>query len=295
MSEAAAVTSRVLLVDKPVGWTSFDVVRRVRRGGRQKVGHAGTLDPFATGLLAVLVGQATRVSSLLMELPKEYICLVQFGAVSSTGDPTGEIESTQGRTRGLEVLAALDLFRGAIVQRVPMTSAVKVGGERLYHKAHRGETVDTPEREVFVHELELTAFDEATQTGTLLTRTSKGTYVRRLAEDLGAHLGVGAYAAALRRTRIGHLSVDDAVTPDDAASYVDSSGDAWCLPLASALDFLPRYSVEAAEAARAANGGALEGGPGGRFLVTSPAGVLGVWEGTQASSRPLVVFPNAEA
>ena len=174
---------------------------------------------FATGLLLIMDGSATRVSSLLMGLPKEYDLLVQFGAVSSTGDPTGEIApfardgSVAMTVTAHEVEAVLDRFRGRITQRVPLTSAVKVDGEPLYKKAHRGETADTPEREVMVYDLTLVEFDEAAQTARLLALTGSGTYARVLAIDIGEALGCGGYAAGLRRTRVGMFSVLDALSP----------------------------------------------------------------------------------
>jgi tRNA pseudouridine55 synthase len=207
--------SRVVLVDKPVGPTSFDMVRTARRGVRGRVGHAGTLDPFASGLLLVMIGHATRISSLLMELPKEYEATVQFGAVSTTGDPTGVIVPTGGRLEASQAEEALDQFRGCIRQRVPLTSAVKVDGEPLYRKAHRGETAETPEREVMVYELSIKEFDEQAQTAHLVALTGKGTYVRKLVEDLGSVTGVGGYTSALRRTRIGSFAVDVALRPDE--------------------------------------------------------------------------------
>jgi tRNA pseudouridine55 synthase len=297
MSGRISVPSRVVLVDKPAGCTSFDVVRLVKRGLSDKVGHAGTLDPFATGLLLVLVGQATRVSALLMDLPKEYAVRVQFGATSSTGDPDGLIEETGGIVGAAEVVGALDRFRGVITQRVPMTSAVKVGGERLYKKAHRGEEVETPMREVVIYDLTLVDFDAETQHADLIARVSKGTYVRRVAQDLGEVLGVGAYASLLRRTRVGTLSVDDATPPDAvepsrlmALDPMDPS----CLSVSAALRHLPSVAVAGAEAARAANGGEVGGGPAGRFLVRSHAGVLGVWEGSLDTARPVVVFSTPQ-
>src|SRR5512137_54845 len=125
MSGPMTPVSRVVLVDKPVGPTSFDVVRAVRRGLRARVGHAGTLDPFASGLLLVMIGHATRISNILMGLPKEYDLTVQFGAVSTTADPTGDIVPTGGHVGEEQVVAALDQFRGTIRQRVPLASAVK--------------------------------------------------------------------------------------------------------------------------------------------------------------------------
>lgn len=290
MSGRISVPSRVVLVDKPAGCTSFDVVRRVKRGVSDKVGHAGTLDPFATGLLLLLVGQATRVSSLMMDLPKEYAVRVQFGAISSTGDPDGVIEKTGGIVEAAEVVDALDRFRGVITQRVPMTSAVKVGGERLYKKAHRGEQVETPTREVTIYDLSLVGFDAETQYADLIARVSKGTYVRRLAEDLGEVLSVGAYASSLRRTRVGALSVHDAMVPDAVEPSRLMGVDASCLSLSAALQHMPSVTLAGAEAAQAANGGEVRGGPAGRFLVRSHAGLLGVWEGSVDAARPVVVF-----
>src|SRR5207245_1760833 len=145
--------SGVLLVAKPAGPTSHDVVQRIRKSdlarGR-KVGHAGTLDPFATGLLLVLIGGATRFQRFFMALPKTYRALVRFGSVSDTGDPTGSLVPTGGRVDAEAVTAALPALVGEIEQRVPLASAVKVGGERLYRKARRGEAFDTPVRRVRV-------------------------------------------------------------------------------------------------------------------------------------------------
>ena len=295
MNPRVSVPSRVVLVDKPVGWTSFDMVRRARRGVAAKVGHAGTLDPFATGLLLVLVGQATRVSSLLMDLPKEYRATVQFGAVSTTGDPTGDVCETGARTDAASVLAALDRFRGRITQRVPMTSAVKVGGEALYRKAHRGESVETPSREVVVYDLTLVGFDDDGQEAEVLALTGKGTYVRTLAEDLGAAVGTGAYAAALRRTRVGPFVVDGSLGPDDLGPSLYQAGDPAVLSLSEALAYLPRHDLAPAQAARARNGNELYGTPAGRLRVYGPEGLLAVYDGPAGVSRPVVVFPSPQA
>jgi tRNA pseudouridine55 synthase len=194
-------TDRVILVDKPAGRTSHDVVAAVRRdvGGPRKgpgvirVGHAGTLDPFATGLLVVLVGRATRVQSLFMGLDKTYVTRARFGATSTTGDPDGEIAET-----GVLPARPLVLPTGVISQRPPAYSAIQVDGVRAYTRARRGEDVQLPEREVTVHRFEELAEDE------FLIECSSGTYVRSLIADLG-----DAYCTALRRTRIGPFSVDE--------------------------------------------------------------------------------------
>jgi tRNA pseudouridine55 synthase len=289
---------RVVLVDKPAGWTSYDVVRRAKRGLKAKVGHAGTLDPFATGLLLVLLGQATRVSSLLMELPKEYLVTVQFGVRSSTGDPTGELEQVAGSVGRAEVLSALEGFRGPLLQRVPMTSAVKVAGERLYHKARRGESIVTPEREVMVYDGVMLSFDEDSQQARLLLRTGKGAYVRQLAADLGESLGTAAYALSLRRTRSGIFSVEDALPAEELSPERLAGAAEAVLPLSEALAFLPRAAVAGKEAERVANGNELAGGAGrfpvGRFLVLVDGRPRAVYRSTSESARPLVVFPEPQ-
>jgi tRNA pseudouridine55 synthase len=193
---AGVAEGSLLICDKPAGKTSHDIVAAVRRERGGKVGHAGTLDPFATGLLLVLIGRATRLQRFLVALPKTYVAVARLGWRSSTGDPNGELKET-GR-----VPASLQLPTGTVRQRVPMTSAVRVGGERLYRKAHRGETVKTPEREVEVYRAELLASDEASAEYEI--ECSAGTYIRTLIETLD-----DAYCASLRRTVVGPFAVED--------------------------------------------------------------------------------------
>lgn len=187
----------VLLCDKPAGIGSHELVRRVRRERGCKAGHAGTLDPFATGLLLVVLDEATRLQRSLTGLPKTYLATARLGWRSSSGDPEGELSET-GR-----MPASLELPTGTVRQRVPMTSAVRVGGERLYRKARRGETVATPLRDVEIYRAELLERD-----GELVRyaiECSTGTYVRSLIETLE-----DAYCAELRRTAIGPFRVEDA-------------------------------------------------------------------------------------
>jgi tRNA pseudouridine55 synthase len=211
---AAAAT--VLLYDKPAGVTSHDVVAAVRRERRTKAGHAGTLDPFATGLLLVLLGGATRLQRFLVGLPKTYLATARLGWRSSTGDPDGELTET-----GV-VPGSLELPTGTVRQRVPMTSAVRVGGERLYKKAHRGEVVETPQRDVEVHRAELLGSE-----GDLARyeiECSSGTYVRTLVETLE-----DAYCAELRRTAIGPFAVAEAgreLAADEVAALVPAVAEA---------------------------------------------------------------------
>lgn len=187
----------VLLYDKPAGVTSHDVVAQVRRERRCKTGHAGTLDPFATGLLLILLGRATRLQRFLVGLPKTYLATARLGWRSSTGDPDGELVET-----GV-VPDSLELPTGTVRQRVPMTSAVRVGGERLYKKAHRGETVETPERDVEVYRAELLGSAEGLAHYEI--ECAAGTYIRTLVETLG-----DAYCADLRRSAVGPFAVADA-------------------------------------------------------------------------------------
>jgi tRNA pseudouridine55 synthase len=187
----------LLLCDKPAGVTSHDVVAQVRRERGCKAGHAGTLDPFATGLLLVLLGRATRIQRFLTGLPKTYLATARLGWRSSTGDPDGELRETG------KLPASLELPSGRVRQRVPMTSAVRVGGERLYKKAHRGEVVQTPEREVDIYRAELLGTDG--DAARYEIECSAGTYVRVLIETLE-----DAYCAELRRTAIGPFAIEDA-------------------------------------------------------------------------------------
>jgi tRNA pseudouridine55 synthase len=192
-----AETGTVLLYDKPAGVTSHDVVAKVRRERGAKTGHAGTLDPFATGLLLILLGRATRLQRFLVGLPKTYLATARLGWRSSTGDSDGELTDT-GR-----MPESLELPTGIVRQHVPMTSAVRVGGERLYKKAHRGEVVDTPARDVEVHRAELLAGEDGYAHYEI--ECSAGTYVRTLVETLD-----DAYCSDLRRTAVGPFRIEDA-------------------------------------------------------------------------------------
>lgn len=194
---ARETAGSVLLCDKPAGMTSHDVVARVRGERGCRVGHAGTLDPFATGLLVLLLGRATKLQRHLVGMPKTYLATARLGWCSSTGDPEGELTETG------QLPVSLQLPTGTVRQQVPMTSAVRVGGERLYRKAHRGETVETPLRDIEVYRAELLGHDAGSATYEI--ECSTGTYVRTLLETLG-----DAYCSSLRRTAIGPFAVEDA-------------------------------------------------------------------------------------
>jgi len=259
----------VVLIDKPEGFTSHDVVARVRRQLRpavKKVGHAGTLDPFATGLLVVLVGRATKLARFFVDLPKEYECTVRFGVRSDTGDLTGVLDETGVATTRAAVEAAIPEFLGTVSQSVPMTSAVKVDGERLYKKAHRGETVETPVKEVRIDAIEILGFDETAQTMRCRIACSKGTYVRQLATDLGEAVGAGAHLQQLSRTATGDLDLADACTLAEFEEQAEAreAGDEHIPGLvspAAALQFMPAVELSAAQVTAARNGARLPGGP----------------------------------
>lgn len=221
MAEAVVAPAPALalwLVDKPAGPTSHDIVATARRalGRKAKVGHSGTLDPFATGLLVLMVGRATRLAPYLTGLDKTYLATLRTGYESETLDPEGPITRSGEPATFAQVRDVLPEFVGVQSQRVPALSAVRVEGERLYRKARRGEEVELPEREVEIHSLR--AIEDLGDGDVVIeVRCGAGTYVRRLAGDIGARLGCGAYCAALRRTAVGSLSVDDAVAPEDVA------------------------------------------------------------------------------
>ena len=207
----------------------------MRRGlaGKTKVGHAGTLDPFATGLMLVLVGRAARLQRYLVGLPKAYRARARFGVTSTTGDPTGELEETGGRAGEAAVRAALAQLTGEIDQRVPAYSAVKVEGVRLYRRARAGEEVSGPVRTVRIDRLELVSFDAAAQEAELAVECSSGTYVRQFVADLGALCGAGAFCTALERTGVGPFELADAdperiLSPNEALAFLPArelSGD----------------------------------------------------------------------
>lgn len=218
--------NRLILIDKPAGLSSFGVVARVRRkmtqlareqnwqGKRFKVGHAGTLDPFATGLLLILTGKKTREAQQFSKLDKVYEATLRLGAISSTGDPEGEIsQQSERQASQVKIESTLAKFRGEITQTPPIFSAIKINGERAYRLARQGKNPDMPERKVTIFSLELINYSYPELK--IRCHVSSGTYIRSLAEDIGQDLGVGAYLTELRRTAIGDFKVDDALSLDD--------------------------------------------------------------------------------
>lgn len=216
---------KILLVDKPAGWTSFDVVAKIRgylrhqTGNKKiKVGHGGTLDPFATGLLLVLVGKACKRADTLLKLDKTYEFTVRFGETSTTGDTEGDITTTPD-VKGVPKDAVLDVlneFVGPIKQIPPIYSAIKINGKRSYDLARAGKAVELAAREVTIYSLELTSY--TWPNASFVTTVSSGTYIRTLAEDIGKALGVGAYCAQLRRTTVGPYQVAEAKTVEQTTT-----------------------------------------------------------------------------
>ncbi len=209
------MSPEILLIDKPDGMSSFGVVARVRRvlseraGHKVKVGHTGTLDPFATGLLILLTGKGTKRSNEFLKLDKTYEATVRLGATSTTGDPEGEItENPVEPVDRAQVQAIIPQFLGEIEQRVPQFSAVKINGERAYKLARKGEQVEMPVRKIKIYSLEI--LDYAWPELKIRCHVSSGTYIRTMGEDIGKALGTGAYLTALRRTEVGDYSVEDA-------------------------------------------------------------------------------------
>jgi tRNA pseudouridine55 synthase len=208
---------RIILVDKPAGISSFGIVAKVRRelrdefGHKVKVGHTGTLDPFATGLLILLSGKMTKKSNEFLKQDKVYEAEMKLGFVSTTGDPEGEVTEylSQKNEPSLdEIKTCINSFIGEIDQTVPRFSAIKINGERAYKLARKGAGFETPTRKVTIYEIEI--LDYFYPTLKIRCHVSSGTYIRTLAEDIGKKLGTGAYLTALRRTKIGDYHIEDA-------------------------------------------------------------------------------------
>lgn len=266
--------SGLIVIDKPIGPTSHDVVGRVRRlAGIRRVGHAGTLDPLAGGVLLVCLGRATRFIEYLVGLPKVYEATIRLGVATTTYDAEGEITDERPVALTAEAIAvALGAFRGPIRQRVPPFSAVKRDGQPLYKRARRGEVFELPEREVTIHALDLLEY--APPDVIVRAAVSSGTYIRSLAHDLGEALGAGGHITALRRTAVGDFTAGgavalDALTAENIAGHTR--------PAEATVAHLPRVAFSAAEAERlgygqrvvaaaAATGEAAAFGPDGEFL-----------------------------
>ena len=284
-TEAAEPARRegVLLIDKPAGITSHDAVDAVRRVlGIRKVGHAGTLDPMATGLLVMGVGRATRLLRFLGDLDKEYEGTGRLGEETDTLDAEGPVVRTADVDVGEEDLrSAMAEMVGEIQQRPPAYSAAKVGGERLYAAAREGRQLEAEARTVRVDSFDLHGFDGRDFRFRVVT--SGGTYVRSLVAEVGTRLGTGAHLTALRRTRIGPFRVAEASLPDFPGEL---------LPVRTAVAHLPSVEVDEQEAVAAGHGRCLAPAEiDGPYALLDPAGALiGVWQDTGAQSCPEVVL-----
>ena len=308
----------LLIIDKPAGWTSHDVVARARRLLREKrVGHTGTLDPFATGVLVLLVGRATRLAQFLSGAEKEYEATVRLGFATDTGDLTGErrgeaaeFAEAWGRER---IEPALGGLRGEIEQVPPMYSAKKIGGRKLYELARRGEEVEREAVRVTISELEFGAAAagaarlnaDGTQDVPLRVVCSAGTYVRVLAESVGARLGVGAHLSALRRTRAGTFRVAEAVTLERLAELAgEGRAGEILVPMNAALPAMPQTHLTGEGARRVLHGLAVAAPAdaperwvdGARVRLVGAGGELfavGVYEASRGAIQPRVMLAGA--
>lgn len=250
----------IFCLDKPADMTSFQCCAALRRLlGEKKIGHGGTLDPMATGVLPILVGRATRALDLLPVHDKRYTAALRFGYTSDTLDVWGTVTPTGRPLPSLSAIeAALPAFRGGIRQIPPMMSALKKDGVRLYDLARQGIEVEREARPVTIHTLELLDYDEASGEGTLDCACSKGTYIRSLCADLGERLGCGAVMTGLRRTRAAGYGLEDCVTLDEARRLAEEGLLAGrLLPVESAFMACGEVTVTGPQAARFQNGGAL--------------------------------------
>ncbi len=293
------MTEGIILLDKPPGQTSFQSLAELkRRLGTRRVGHAGTLDRFAEGLLVVLAGPMTRLCAFATSLDKEYVAVLTFGRGTTTLDPEGEVTAEGRVPRAEEVAAVLPSFMGTILQVPPEYSAVHVGGRRAYQAARAGQSPVLAPREVTIEKLELESC--AGPEFTLRISCSKGTYVRSLARDIAARLGTCAFVSRLRRTRIGGFHLADAVRAED----FDPGHD--LLPPGAFFEAAPglgRVTVRESRAAGLANGGLLddgcfEEGPArdGTFGAFSRGGrLLAVVERASGAWRYAAVFPGEPA
>lgn len=248
----------ILPVDKPAGWTSFDVLAKLRGAlGTRKLGHSGTLDPMATGVLAVFIGKATSAADRQLDHDKTYEATLRLGMRTDTGDVTGTVLETAPVTAGAEELReVLPRFTGPLMQLPPMYSAVKINGQPLYKAARKGQTVERTPRPITVYSIEYLG-NPAPDEYTLRVSCSKGTYIRVLAEDIGTALGVPATLAALRRTRAGVFDINQCHTLPEILEAAQSGAletNDWILPVEAVFAPLPALTVNSGVRAHLFNG-----------------------------------------
>ncbi len=263
----------IILVDKPQGWTSHDVVAKLRGIYQQRrIGHSGTLDPMATGVLAVFLGRGTRAVELCENDEKEYVAELLLGTVTNTQDITGEVlEQQTVNVSQPQLEQVLETFLGPQQQIPPMYSAVKIGGKKLYELARKGQNVERKPRNIVIRELELQRFDG--KTAQLRVVCSKGTYIRTLCHDIGAALGVGGCLLSLRRTRAGRFSLADCVTLEEIQQAREQGNHMALLrPVDSLFACYPALYLGEKETLRCKNGAenAIPGMPDGDYRVYGP-------------------------
>ena len=285
----------VLPVDKPAGPTSHDVVARARRELRlRRIGHTGTLDPFASGLLLLCLGPATRIAEYLTSLDKRYSATIRLGVATDTDDVTGEVVRENGGWRDMrweEVEAALHRQVGTILQRPPLYSAKKVAGERLYAAARRGEVIEADPVEVTIRSIRITRFELPDVD--VEVACGSGTYIRAIARDLGEALGVGGHLTALRRTQVGSFAVERAVA--QGALGDEAAVAAALLSPERAQGHLPSVRLDDTEVGAILQGRAIAApepvpGPGPLALLSEGRGLVAVGEGSGGIIRPRKVF-----
>ncbi|HEX7089736.1 MAG TPA: tRNA pseudouridine(55) synthase TruB [Longimicrobiales bacterium] len=292
--EAAA---GVLPIDKPEGPTSHDVVAMARRAlNTRRIGHTGTLDPFASGLLLLCIGWATRIAEYLSGLPKTYIAVARLGVSTDTADRTGAVTGTSERWRELsrdEIVRAFQAQVGSFLQVPPRYSAKKVAGVPLHRRVRRGEDVEASPVRVTIHELEV--LDVQPPDVRFRVRCSAGTYVRAIARDVGEALGTGGHLTALRRTRIGPHDVEAALSIREL--HDPAARQRAMLSPAEALSHLPAVDIGAREAAQVLHGRTLPPPPGtppeGPVRVLHAGRLLAIAEADGGALRPRKVFPDA--
>lgn len=269
----------VLLFDKPLELSSNDALQKIRRLFQaEKAGHTGTLDPLATGLLPICFGEATKFSNALLDADKSYTARLRLGQTTTTGDAEGEITAELPVDFvQADLDAVLERFRGEIQQMPPMHSALKFQGKPLYEYIRQGITIERPLRSVVIHELVVNRFSGNEME--IFVRCSKGTYVRTLAEDIGAALGCGAHLIGLRRTAIAHFKLADSYSFQQLTDMSDAARDACLLPLVSLMPDMPQLMLDGLQIKRLAQGQRLGIDTGlrdGKVGLYGPDGFIGV-------------------
>lgn len=251
----------LILIDKPENITSFGAVAKIRKlTGQKRVGHTGTLDPMATGVLPILIGRATSLSPFLLESDKIYFARIKFGLKTDSFDITGNIiykadEKALMNISNQEVLKALENFTGALKQTPPMFSALKKNGVPLYKLARQGKSLELEKRDIFIHYIRLLEFDEINKECLVEVKVTKGTYIRSLANDIGEFLGCGAVLKELRRTCVTGFDITECVPLDDLS---ESNISDFILKPDFAVKYMPEINVTLKQAVRFSNGGALD-------------------------------------